>query len=189
MTRPDLQPLREILQQAQRRYLSVRPHGFELNPGTPLRPVLAARILSFGSARTLYQDRRPLCRSLDGIAPSAPQGQRRCADCALRPRCTAQVRLDLLVDTQPYRLLLAHTSAKNFLLYDPQLRQRGIALYAGLRSPAGDPRPAASEKGDFIIEATVRATVAAIKAVKADEVTPGLQADFHKKVGNPTDKL
>ncbi len=129
MPTSDLQPLRAILQQARRRYLTVRPHGFELNPGERLRPVLEARILSFGSARTLYQDRKPLCRSLDGIQPTAPKGQRSCAECALRTRCTSQVRLDLLVDTQPLRLLLAHTSAKNFLLYEAQLRERGVALY------------------------------------------------------------
>jgi len=132
MTRPDLQPLREILQQARRRYLTVRPHGFELNPGERLRPVLAARILAFGSARTLYQDRKPLCRSLDGIEPTAPKARRRCAECALRARCTSQVRLDLLADTQPWRLLLSHTSARNFLLYEAQLRERGIELYEGL---------------------------------------------------------
>ena len=131
MTRSDLQPLREILQQAQRRYLTVRPRGFELNPGERLRPVLEARILSFGSARTLYQDRKPHCRSLDGIRPIAA-GQRTCAECRLRTRCTPQVRLDLLVDTQPLRLLLAHTSAKNFLLYETQLHQRGVTLYDGL---------------------------------------------------------
>ena len=132
MTPSDLQPLRAILQQARRRYLTVRPHGFELNPGQPLRPTLEVRILSFGSARTLYQNRQPLCRSLDGIEPIAPQGRRRCADCALRPRCTSQVRLDLLADTQPFRLLLAHTSAKNFLLYETQLRERGVELCEGL---------------------------------------------------------
>ncbi len=132
MTRSDLQPLREILQQARRRYLTVRPHGFELNPGEPLRPVLAVRILAFGSARTLYQDRKPLCRSLDGIEPTTPKSQRRCADCALRRRCTSQVRLDLLADTQPWRLLLAHTSARNFLLYETQRRERAVALYDGL---------------------------------------------------------
>jgi hypothetical protein len=132
MTPSDLQPLRAILQQARRRYLTVRPHGFELKPGERLRPVLEVRILGFGSARTLYQHRKPLCRSLDGIQPTAPKDQRRCADCALRPRCTSQVRLDLLVDTQPFRLLLAHTSAKNFLLYETQLRECGVALYEGL---------------------------------------------------------
>jgi hypothetical protein len=132
MTRADLQPLREILQQAQRRYLTVRPQGFELNPGERLRPALEVRILAFGSARTLYQDRKPLCRSLDAIAPTAAKGQRRCANCALRPRCTSQVRLDLLADTQPWRLLLAHTSARNFLHYETQLRERAVALYDGL---------------------------------------------------------
>ena len=132
MTPSDLQPLRAILQQARRRYLTVRPHGFELNPGQPLRPTLEVRILSFGSARTLYQNRKPLCRSLDAIRPTAPKAQRSCPACALRPRCTSQVRLDLLVDTQPWRLLLAHTSAKHFLLYEAQLRERGIELYEGL---------------------------------------------------------
>jgi len=132
MPTSDLQPLRAILQQARRRYLTVRPHGFALHPDAPLRPVLEVRILSFGAARTLYQHRKPLCRSLDGIQPIAPKDQRRCADCALRPRCTSQVRLDLLVDTQPFRLFLAHTSAKNFLLYETQLRERGGALEEGL---------------------------------------------------------
>jgi len=132
MPTSDLQPLRAILQQVRRRYLTVRPHGFELNPGQPLRPVLEVRILSFGSARTLYQDRKPLCRSLDAIRPTTAKEHRTCAECALRTRCTSQVRLDLLVDTQPFRLLLAHTSAKNFLLYEAQLRERGIALYEGL---------------------------------------------------------
>ena len=129
MPTSDLQPLRAILQQARRRYLTVRPHGFELQPGERLRPALEVRILSFGSARTLYQDRKPLCRSLDGIQPTAPNSQRRCAECALHPRCTSQVRLDLLADTQPFRLLLAHTSAKNFLLYEAQLRERRVELY------------------------------------------------------------
>ena len=132
MTPSDLQPLRAILQQARRRYLTVRPHGFELNPGERLRPTLEVRILSFGSARTLYQERKPLCRSLDGIQPTTSKAQRRCAECALRPRCTSQVRLDLLADTQPFRLLLAHTSARNFLLYETQLRERGEALEGGL---------------------------------------------------------
>ena len=131
MPTSDLQPLRAILQQARSRYLSVRPRGFELHPGERLRPVLEARILSFGSARTLYQNRAPLCRSLDAVRPIAA-GQRTCAECRLRTRCTPQVRLDLLVDTQPLRLLLAHTSAKNFLLYETQLHQRGVALYDGL---------------------------------------------------------
>ena len=128
MSRADVEPLRELLHRALVRHLTVRPRGFELNPGERLRPVLEARILSFGSARTLYQDRKPHCRSLDGIRPTA-EDHRTCAECRLRTRCTPQVRLDLLADTQPFRLLLAHTSAKNFLLYEAELHQRGVALY------------------------------------------------------------
>jgi hypothetical protein len=131
MTRSDLQLLREILHGALRRYLTVRPRGFELHPGDRLRPLIDARIISYGSARTLYQQRKPHCRSLDGLRPLS-EPNRHCSECQLRSRCTPQVRLDLFVDAQPFRLLLAHTSAKNFLLYEAQLRQRPSALYQRL---------------------------------------------------------
>ena len=127
MPRSDVQPLREILHAAFKRYLSVRPRGFELHPGEPLRPTLEGRIVSTGAARTLYQARRPRCRSLDGIAP-LDDPHRTCAACRLRAQCTPQLRLDLFVDAQPWRLLLAYTSAKNYLLYEAQLRQGGLSL-------------------------------------------------------------
>jgi hypothetical protein len=127
MPRPDLQPLREILHSALKRYLTVRPQGFELNPGDRLRPAIEARIVSYGSARTLYQNRKPQCRSLDGVRPIADRN-RTCAECRLRSRCTPQLRLDLFVENQAFRLLLAHTSAKHFLVYEARLRQQGIEL-------------------------------------------------------------
>ncbi len=127
MPRPDVQPLREILHAASKRYLSVRPRGFELQPGEPPRPSLEARILSSGAARTLYRKRKPRCRSLDGIAP-LDDSSRTCATCRVRTQCTPQLRLDLFVDAQPFRLLLAWTSAKNFLLYEARLRQRSISF-------------------------------------------------------------
>lgn len=127
MTRPDLQPLREILHRASKRYLTVRPQGFELSPGEALRPTVQARILSVGAARTLYHNRKPRCRSLDAVRPISDRN-RTCAQCRVRAQCTPQVRLDLFVEGQPFRLLLAHTSAKNFLLYEARLRQRGLAL-------------------------------------------------------------
>jgi len=46
---------------------------------------------------------------------------------------------------------------------------------------AGDPRPASAEKGEFIIEALVRHLVKVMRAVKADDVTPRLQREFHDK--------
>ena len=127
MTRRDVEPLRELLHRVLVRYLTVRPQGFELDPGTPPKPVIEARILGYGGARTLYEHRHPTCRSLDGVR-SVTHDDRTCADCRLRPRCTPQVRLDLIADRRPFRLLLAHTSAKRFLVYDAQLRQRGLAL-------------------------------------------------------------
>jgi hypothetical protein len=123
MTRADVEPLREILHAALKRYLTVRPHGFELHPGDTLQPMIEVRILSTGAARTRYQDRKPQCRSLDAITPLNDRN-RTCAQCRVRAQCTPQVRLDLFVDAQPCRLLLAYTSAKNFLAYDAWLRQQ-----------------------------------------------------------------
>lgn len=126
--RPDVQPLREILHRALVRYLTVRPNGFELEPGQPPRKAIEARILGHGGARTLYQDRKPNCRSLDGVRPVTGDTNRRCADCSLRARCTPQVRLDLMVDGRPLRLLLAYSSARAFLVYEAKLRQRRIPV-------------------------------------------------------------
>ena len=122
MAYDDIEPLREILQRALTRYLPVKPDGFKLTGRSKTEPEVEARILSFGGARTLYKNRKPDCRSLDGV--QSITHPRRCGDCELRSQCTAQVRLDVLVDGRPYRLLLAHTSARNFLAYEMRLRQK-----------------------------------------------------------------
>ena len=54
MTRPDVEPLRQSYHRAPVRELLVRARGFELNSQRRLQPCIEARILSFGSARTLY---------------------------------------------------------------------------------------------------------------------------------------
>lgn len=128
MTRPDVEPLHELLHRVLVRYLTVRPGGFELQPGDRLRTAVEARILGFGGARTLYEDRKPKCRSLDGVRPVTGDTNRACADCPQRPRCTPQVRVDLIVDRQPFRLLLAYSAAKAFLVYEAELRQRRLAI-------------------------------------------------------------
>ena len=53
---------------------------------------------------------------------------RSCADCEARARCTPQVRLDLIVERRPFRLLLAYSSARAFLSYEAELRQRRVAI-------------------------------------------------------------
>jgi len=72
-------------------------------------------------------------------------------------------------------------------------RARGHQKHlGGLRNPlawyadypthfAGDPRAASAEKGRFLIEAAVRKLVNVIRTVKADDVTPRLQQEFHEK--------
>jgi len=127
-SRPDVEPLREILHRALVRYLTVRPRGFELHPGDRLRPVVVARILGYGGARTFYRDRKPICRSLDGVRPVTGDTDRVCFECDARARCTPQVRLDLIVERRPFRLLLAYTSARAFLVYEAELRRRPVAV-------------------------------------------------------------
>lgn len=124
----DVQILRDILHRALVRYLTVRPRGFELQPGERLRPVVEARILGYGGARTFYQDKKPVCRSLNGIRPVTGDTARTCRECEARERCTSQVRIDLIVEQQPFRLLLAYSSARAFLVYEAELRQRRAAI-------------------------------------------------------------
>jgi len=125
--RSDIEPLRAILHRALVRYLSVKPEGFLLTTkGDPL-PVIEARILSFGGARTLYKDRRPDCRSLDGVHSASHTG-RRCTGCGDKNNCTSQVRVDIIADARAYRLLLAHTSARNFLAHEGNLTAKQIPL-------------------------------------------------------------
>jgi hypothetical protein len=125
MSRPDVEPLRELLHRALVRYLTVRPRGFELDRGGRLQPVVEARILGHGGARTLYENRRPKCRSLDGVRPVTGDVDRSCAECVDRSHCVPQVRVDLIVERRPFRLLLAHTSARAFLVYEAELRRCG----------------------------------------------------------------
>lgn len=105
--------LRDILLRTTARYLNFRPHGFEFPDGA-IKGSISCRILAYGGARTLYRGRKPHCRSLDGS--KALDGSP-CDECLERKHCTPQVRLDLLHRGSPYRLLLAYSSAKNFLLF------------------------------------------------------------------------
>lgn len=54
-----------------------------------------------------------MCRSLNGIRP-LENSEQACAPCGAS-ECTPQVRVDLLFEGLPYRLLLAFTSAKKVI--------------------------------------------------------------------------
>ena len=104
------------------RYLAVRPGGLQM-PHGPLVSSLRIQLLLCRPARTLYENHQPRCRSLDGIQ-SITEG-RACAACLLRRTCTPQIYIELLHDRVPYRLLLAYSSARNFMLFVSRLRQNG----------------------------------------------------------------
>ncbi len=124
----DVPILRDILHQSLARYLSVLPGGLRLDHGRRPRKTIEARILGYGGARSLYKDRKPACRSLDGIRPVTGDTGRLCRACEMRARCTSQVRVDLIAEGRPLRLLLAYSNARAFLAYDTELKQRGIAI-------------------------------------------------------------
>ena len=125
----DPQPLRDLLHRALARYLTVTPRGFVLDDRVEPMPRLVVRILGYGGARTLYQQRKPVCRSLDGVV-AVSDSTKRCDRCPLADSCTPQVRVDLVVEGRPHRLLLAFTSAKNFLAYVGRLEAQRVAVDA-----------------------------------------------------------
>jgi hypothetical protein len=125
--------LTDLFADAFARYLAVRPSGLQMPHGSIVQ-TLRARLLACQPARTLYENHQPRCRSLDGIqsitealsaVPGTAQAGRTCAACLLRKTCTPQIYLELLHDHVPYRLLLAYTSARNFMTFASRLRQQG----------------------------------------------------------------
>jgi len=122
--KPDTEIYQQILHPVPARYLNVRPQGIELSSEQAPLPSLTVRILHDRPARTLYRSRHPICRSLDGLK-AIDRPERRCALCPDLNVCTPQVQLLLLSGQVPYRLLLAYTSAKNFLLYQSKMEEKG----------------------------------------------------------------
>lgn len=122
-----LDPLRELLHNMTARYIRVVPAGLQIDGLQHPRRTIDARILGHGGARTLYHARQPVCRSLDGVRP-LKDAEKTCLDCHDRNHCTPQVRVDLFYDGLPFRLLLAFTSGKNFLLYaSSHTRSAGVS--------------------------------------------------------------
>jgi hypothetical protein len=118
-------PIEDLLRMLLARYATVRPDGLVLDPrAAPVADVMAKLVRS-GPARTLYAEKRPSCRSLDGVRSLTG---RECATCPDRSGCTPQILLDVEIDRQPFRLLLSFTSAKNFLVLVDRLRRESRPL-------------------------------------------------------------
>jgi len=95
-------------------YVQVLPHGFKLKSGEIL-PQITGEIHSSSPARTLYENSRPVCRSLDGLY--SLKENRPCATCPNRKACTPQFLLDLSHAKGVLRFLFAFTSARNYMTF------------------------------------------------------------------------
>lgn len=123
----DADPLRDLLRALLLRYADVTARGLVLAEGEPPLREVRAVFLRTAPARTLYRERRPVCRSLDGLRG---RDAKVCASCVDLGACVPQVLLDVEIDRRPYRLLLAYTSARNFLLFADERARRGADLRA-----------------------------------------------------------
>jgi hypothetical protein len=113
--------LREVLERSYSRYVQVLPSGLRM-PGGNIEPDILAQVLTFHPARSLYENKKPVCRSLDAV--KALDQTRSCTSCLLRNRCTPQICLELRHHSIPIRLLLSYTSLKNFLDFLLRLNPR-----------------------------------------------------------------
>jgi hypothetical protein len=123
----DADALGDLVRALLLRYADVTPQGLFLGEGQPPLRETMATFLRTAPARTLYRDRRPACRSLDGLRGRDGKVGASCADLGA---CVPQVLLDVEIDRRPYRLLLAFTSARNFLLFVDERARRGADLRA-----------------------------------------------------------
>jgi hypothetical protein len=119
----DPNPVLDILYRTTATYLSVRPDAIIVD-NRPSKALLV-RVLAHGAARTCYRARKPCCRSLDSLRSTDGKPCNKCPDLK---DCTSQVRLHLLLDGRPHLLLLAYSSARNFLLYLASLDGRASQL-------------------------------------------------------------
>ncbi|MEK7992910.1 MAG: hypothetical protein AAB403_03800 [Planctomycetota bacterium] len=117
--------LQDLFAAAFARYLSVRPSGIQM-PYGEIRSTLQVTLRSFHPARTLYQNHHPACRSLDAVRSISQD--RQCASCPRRNSCTPQIHIELLHDQVPYRLLIAYSSARNFLFFVSRLHGNGVPV-------------------------------------------------------------
>jgi hypothetical protein len=111
----NLAPLREIIASVCSRYALITPKGIVLPTSTTLYNPLPATIIIYKPARTRYVNKKPLCRSLN--ACTSLNDKTSCVSCSYRRTCTPQIALEILYRSVPFRIMLAYTSAKNFVSF------------------------------------------------------------------------
>lgn len=118
--------IRDLIAKSFSRYIKVRPDGFDLGYNNQIISAISAQIVTSHPARTLYQNKHPVCRSLDGR--KSTQHNRTCAGCLDRRTCTPQICIEIVYNNIPLSLLLAYTSARNFLEFVSIIEQRGLHI-------------------------------------------------------------
>lgn len=121
---PPIHTIRELIAQSYAQYLDIKPSGFSIG-NKKLPSQINATIVIFKPARTLYLNKKPTCRSLNGII--SLKKNRSCADCDMKKSCTPQICLQVFYENIPLRLMLAYTSAKNFLKLITVMKNKGIS--------------------------------------------------------------
>lgn len=101
------------------KYAKVLPNGIDL-AGQEILPAITARILSFGSAKTRYENNLPVCRAED------IDTMKGCSACEKRKDCTPQIRLDVVHWSGIFRFYLSSAALRNFMLFLSALNQRQI---------------------------------------------------------------
>jgi hypothetical protein len=108
-----LSALKAILEKSFSRYIRVLPEGFLLPRDNQIFSYLTVQLSSYYSSRTLYQNKKPVCRSLDGV--SSVKGKKNCSSCPTNPQCTPQICVEFVYQGIPLKLLLAYTSMRKFI--------------------------------------------------------------------------
>lgn len=112
---PAFLSLKQIIEQSFSRYIRVLPEAMVLPPNHKTTSIQAT-LSSFHPARTRYQNKKPICRSLDAV--HSIKNKRFCASCSFKNSCTPQIGLELNVEGVPLKLMLSYTSMRNFLIFN-----------------------------------------------------------------------
>lgn len=112
--------LKEILEKSFSRYIRVLPNGFILPHENKIHPCLTVKLCCYYPARTWYQNKKPFCRTLDGI--SSVKNKKTCNTCSSKNQCTPQICVEVLYQEIPLKLLLAYTSMRKFIEYVSKLK-------------------------------------------------------------------
>jgi len=108
-----LSTFKQILCNITAQYANVTPKGIKLTDDVTYESVKVT-IVDFKPARSKYRNKKPVCRSFNGIN-SLKNNNKLCATCDDKNTCTPQILLEFMYIAFPFRIMMAYTSAKNFL--------------------------------------------------------------------------